>query len=141
MPCANTDARAREDTAAGGGGVDPIAAILQRRPSIPDGGDDLGLEAKEAGSMVARRRREGERRDRKTRKSTGKNDAAKRGQTDDEERNKKGLILWPWQASYLACWSEKIPPCLFRSSHRILLDCEAFFRLILDVKCLCADLY
>ena len=73
MPCAKTDVRPREDTAAGGGGVDPIAKILWRRPSSPDAGDESGFEAKEAGSMVARRRQEGERRERKTGKSTDKN--------------------------------------------------------------------
>ena len=88
MPCANTDARLREDPAAGGGGVDPIAAVLRRRPSSPDGRDESGFEVKEAGSMVARRRQEGERRERNTRKSTGKNGAAKRGQTRYKEKTK-----------------------------------------------------
>ena len=59
MPCAKTDARLREDTAAGGGGVDLIAARLRWRPSSPDAVDNSGFEAKEAGSMVARRRWEG----------------------------------------------------------------------------------
>ena len=47
--------------------ANPIAAILRQRPSRPDGGDELDFEAKEAGSMVARQRKEGERRKQKTR--------------------------------------------------------------------------
>ena len=90
MPCAKTDARLREDYAAGCGGVDLIAEILQRRPSSSDTGDKLGFESKEAGIMVVRRQREGERREQKTRKSTDKNYAAKRGHTADEE--KKGRL-------------------------------------------------
>ena len=46
----------------------------------------MGFEAKEAGSMVVRRRREGERRERKTRKSDDKNGAAMRGKTVNEEK-------------------------------------------------------
>ena len=79
MPCAKTDARLRGDPAAGGSRVDPIAAILQRIPSNPDGGDESGFGAKEADSIVARRRRKGERRERKTRNFTDKNGAAKQG--------------------------------------------------------------
>ena len=79
MPCAKTDTHPREYPAVGGGGVDPIAVILWRRPSNPDGGDESGLEANEVGRMVKRRRREVERRERKTRKLTDKNNAAKRG--------------------------------------------------------------
>ena len=86
IPCAKTDARLREDPAAGGGGVEPISARLWRRPSSPDAGEELGFKSKEAGSMVAGRRREGERRELKTRNSTDKNGAAKRGQTADEEK-------------------------------------------------------
>ena len=63
--------------AAGGRGVDPIAVILRRRPSSPNGGDESGFEAKEAGSMVARRKQESEMRERKTRNRTEKNGAAK----------------------------------------------------------------
>ena len=59
MPCANMDARLREDSSAGGGGVDPIAVRLWQIPSSPDAGGELGFEAKGAGSMVARLRREG----------------------------------------------------------------------------------
>ena len=62
MPCAKEDARPREDPTDGGGRVDPIAARLQRIPSSPDTGDESGLEANDAGSMVARRRQEGGRR-------------------------------------------------------------------------------
>ena len=104
MPCNKTDVRLREDPSAVGGGVDPIAVILRKRPSIPSRRDELGFEAKEAGSIVARRRQEGERWDRKTRKPTDKNSAVKQGQTADEEE-KKGVISWPRQASYLARWS------------------------------------
>ena len=93
MPCANPDASPREAPAAAGGGVNPIAIILRQRPSIPNGGDESEFEAKEAGSMVARRRREGERRERKTRKSTGNNGAAVRGQTADEEGEKVGDFM------------------------------------------------
>ena len=84
MPRNKTDVRLREDPSAGGGGVDPIAPILWKRPSIPSRRDELGFEAKEAGSIVARRRQEGERWDWKTRKPTDKNGAAKRGQTADK---------------------------------------------------------
>ena len=59
MPCANMDAPLREDSAAGGGGVEPIAVRLRRRPSRPDAGGEPGFEAKDAGSMVARLRQEG----------------------------------------------------------------------------------
>ena len=94
IPCVKTYARPREDPAAGGGGVDPIAAILWRRASSPGAGEKLGFEAKEAGIMVARRRqegkiREGERPERKTRKPTDKNGAAKRGQTAEEDKKQK----------------------------------------------------
>ena len=130
MPCAKKDTRLREDPVEGGGTVDPISAILRRRPSSPYAGDESGLEAKKAGIMVARQRREGKMRERKTRKSTAKNGAAKRGQTVDEEE-KNGMISWPRQASYLACWSNKIPPCLSRSSRGFFLNCEAFSILIL----------
>ena len=70
----------------------------------------------------------------KKRESTDNNGAAKQGQTADEEGKEKGVISWPRQASYLSRWYEKIPPCLSRPSRRVLLDCEAFSRLILDVK-------
>ena len=99
MPCANKDTRPMDYPAAGGRGVDPIAVILRRRPSSPNGGDESGFEAKEAGSMVARRQREGERREQATRKPTEKNGAAKQGQAADEEKIKKGMISWPRQAS------------------------------------------
>ena len=59
MPCAKTDVRLSEDPAAGGSGVDPIAAILRQRPSSPDIRGELGFKAKEEGSMAERRRREG----------------------------------------------------------------------------------
>ena len=59
MPCAKMDAPLREDSAAGGGGVKPIAVRLRRRPPRPDAGGELGFEAKDAGSMVARLRQEG----------------------------------------------------------------------------------
>ena len=71
MPCAKADACPGEDLAVGGGGVAPIAARLRQRPSSPDARDDLGLEAKESGNMVAKQRREVLKR--KTRKSTDKN--------------------------------------------------------------------
>ena len=89
MPCAKTDARTREDPSKGGGGVNPVAVIFRRTPSIPDAGYESGFEAKEAGSMLARRQREGKRRERNTKKSTEKNSASKRGQTADDEKNKK----------------------------------------------------
>ena len=73
------DARPREDPTAGGGRVVPIAAIFQRRTSIPDDGYESGLEAKEEGNMVTRQQREGKRRKRETRNSTDKNGAAKQG--------------------------------------------------------------
>ena len=85
IPCDKTDARPREDPAAGGGRVDPIAAILWRRPSSPNRGDKSGFEAKEAGGIVERRQQEGERRERKKKKPTDKNRTAKQGQTADEE--------------------------------------------------------
>ena len=88
MPCAKTDVHPREYPTAGSSGVDPIAAILRKIPYIPNRGDESGFEAKETGSMVARRRRKAERRERKTRKLTDKNGAAKRGQTADEEKDK-----------------------------------------------------
>ena len=140
MPCAKTDARLREDTSAGGGGVNQITARLRRRPSSPNKGDTSGFEAKEAGSMVAGRRQEGERWERKIRKLTDKNGAAKQGQTANREKKQKGLIPWTRQALYLARWSYKIPPCLSRSLRGILIDCEAFCCLILNAKRLCADL-
>ena len=140
LPCSKTDALPREDPSAGGGKLDPIAAILRQRPSIPNRGNKSGFEANESGSMVERRQREGERRERKTRKSTDKNDTANRGQTAAEEKNKEGVISWPWQALYLACWSDKIPPCLSKSLHVVLLYCEAFSCLIFGVKRLCAAL-
>ena len=77
MTFAKADAHPREDPAAGGGGVDPISERFRRRPSSPDAGDELGFKAKVSGSMVLRRRQGGERRKRKTRKSTDKNGAAK----------------------------------------------------------------
>ena len=77
MPCANTDTHPRENPAAGGGGVDPIDARLRQRPSIPNVGDESGFKAKGEGSMVARRRQEGEIRERKTRQLTEENGAAK----------------------------------------------------------------
>ena len=57
MLCYKTDVHSREYPVAGVGGVDPVAARLWRRPSIPDAEDESGLEAKEAGSMMAKRRR------------------------------------------------------------------------------------
>ena len=86
MPCANTDALPREDPTFGGGRVAPIAAILWRRPSRPYAGDKLGLYANEAGNIVARQCRKGRRHERKTRKLTDKNGAAKQGQKADEEK-------------------------------------------------------
>ena len=46
MPCANTDACPREHPTAGGGRVNPIAARLRRRPSIPNTGDESGFKSK-----------------------------------------------------------------------------------------------
>ena len=89
MPCAKMVARLRKDPAAGGGGVDPIAAILQRRTSNPNAGEELGFEAKEAGSMVAMQRQEGERREQKPRNLIEKNGVAKQGQTADKEKKQK----------------------------------------------------
>ena len=68
MTCANTDARPKEYPAAGGGGVDQIAARLRQRPSRPNAGGKSVFEAKEAGSMVASQRQEGQIQERKTRK-------------------------------------------------------------------------
>ena len=79
--------------AAGGRGVDPIATILRQRPSSPNAEDESGFKAKEAGSMVARQQREGKRRERKIRKSTDKNGAAKRGQTAYEEEKQKSIYF------------------------------------------------
>ena len=59
MLCANMDACLREDSSAGGGGVDPIAVRLWQIPSSPDAGGESGFEAKDSGSMVARLRWEG----------------------------------------------------------------------------------
>ena len=59
MPCAKMDARLREDSTAGGGGVDPIAMRLWQIPSSSDAGGESGFEAKGAGSMLARLQREG----------------------------------------------------------------------------------
>ena len=59
MPCAKMDAPLREDSDAGGGGVEPIAVRLRRRPSRPDAGGESGFKAKDAGSMAARLRWEG----------------------------------------------------------------------------------
>ena len=59
MPFAKADVRLREDPAAGGGGVAPIAVRLWRRPSRPNAVDELGLEAKESGSMVEMQGQEG----------------------------------------------------------------------------------
>ena len=56
MPCVKTYTRPRENTNTGGVGVDLIAAILRQRPSRPDVGYELVFEAKESGSMVARRK-------------------------------------------------------------------------------------
>ena len=58
-PCAKMDARLREDSTAGGGGVDPIAVRLWQIPSSSDAGGELGFKANGAGSMLARLRREG----------------------------------------------------------------------------------
>ena len=58
-PCAKMDALLREDSSAGGGGVDRIAVRLWQIPSSPDAGGESGFKAKGAGSMVARLRREG----------------------------------------------------------------------------------
>ena len=104
MRCAKTDVRPSEDPAAGGGRVDLIAVILRWGPSIPNARDESGFEAKKAGIMVERRQREGERRKRKTRKSTDKNGVAKQGHTADED---KKISAWPQQSSYLACWSNR----------------------------------
>ena len=84
MPYANTDAPPREDHASGGGGVNPIAVIFWQRPSSLDAGDKSWFEAKEPGRMVVRQKQEGEMQDRKTRKLTDKNGAAKQGHTADE---------------------------------------------------------
>ena len=59
MLCYKTDVHSREYPVAGVGGVDPVAARLWRRPSRPDAGGELGFEAKDVGSMVARLRWEG----------------------------------------------------------------------------------
>ena len=45
MSCAKMDALPREDPAAGGNRVDPIAARLRRRLYTPDAGDESGFEA------------------------------------------------------------------------------------------------
>ena len=136
----NTDTLLREYPVAGSGRVDPIAAILRLRSSIPNKGDDLGFKSKETGRMVDRRRREGKRREWKKINLTDNNGASKRGQTADEEKNKKGVISWTLQASYIARWSDKIPLCISRSSRGVLLNCEASCRHILDFKCLFAAL-
>ena len=107
MSCAKADARPREDPATGGGGVTPIAPRFRQRPSRLNARDDSGIEAKEAGSMVARRRQEDGRRKQKTRKKTDKNGAVKQGQTAEEDKNKKILIMWPQQVLYLNQWSNR----------------------------------
>ena len=56
--------------------------------------------------MVAEQHWEVKIRERKKRKSTDKNGAAKQGQTADEEKKQKGVISWPRQASYLNRWSD-----------------------------------
>ena len=40
MPCSKMDAHLSEDSSAGGGGADPIAVRLRRRPSSPDDGGE-----------------------------------------------------------------------------------------------------
>ena len=87
MPCAKVDALPVEDPAPVGGRVAPISTRLRQRPSCPDTGYELGLDAKEAGSMMARRRREGGMWEQKTRKSTDKNGVFDQGHTVDEEKN------------------------------------------------------
>ena len=59
MPCAKMDAHLREDSTAGGGGVDPIAVRLWQIPSSSDAGGESGFKANGAGSMLARLRQEG----------------------------------------------------------------------------------
>ena len=92
MPWAKAYMRPREDTSAGGGGVAPIAARLRQRTYSPVSGEESGLEANESDNMVAKRRREGWRRKRKTINSTDNNGASKRGQTADKEKNKKSWL-------------------------------------------------
>ena len=128
MPCAKADARPMEYPSARGGGVNPIAAILRQRPSSPNSGDELGLEVKESGTIVARQQQEGGRRKQKTRNSTDNNGAAKRGQTADEDKNKQRLIAWPRQVSYLACWSNRNQICLSRLTQVII--CSIVMRLM-----------
>ena len=80
-----TGACPREYPTSCGGGFALIAAILQHIPSSPDAGDKSGLDAREAGKMVAMQRRKGRRRKWKTKKSSDKNGATKRGQKVNEE--------------------------------------------------------
>ena len=54
MSCDKADARPKEDHAAGGSWVEPIATILHQIPYIPNDTDESVFEAKEAGSMVVR---------------------------------------------------------------------------------------
>ena len=140
MHCAKADARPREDPAAGGGGVDPIAAKLRRRPSIPNAGGKSVFKAKEAGSMVARRRREGQRQERKTRKSTENNCAAMRGKTADKEEKKRYDSVAT--AGIVPCPLIRQKPTLSLqvSARRDLIDCDAF-NASLSTPNICAPLY
>ena len=133
MPCAKKDERPRDDPAAGGGGVDPISSRLRRRSSIPDVRYESGLKAKEAGSMVERRRREG-------RKFTGKYIAAKQVQTADEEKNKK--VDFMAVAVVIPHPLVQKKPTLFLQvyTRRDFLNCEAFNASLSNVKRLCAAL-
>ena len=48
------------------------------------------------------------------------------GRHRKRRKNKKEMISWPRQASYLSRWSYRNQPCLSRSARGVLLDCEAF---------------
>ena len=85
MPYAKADMCPREDPAAEGSRVGLISARLCQRKNSPDVRYESGLEAKEAGKMVAMQRRKGRRRKWKTKKSSDKNGATKRGQKVNEE--------------------------------------------------------
>ena len=140
MPCNKADARLREDPAAGGDRVNPIAARLRRRYSIPNAGHELGLEAKEERSMVERRQCEGGRRSRRQGSQLTRMSWSSKGRQRTRRNTKNidyvataGVVPRPLV-------KQKPTVSLQFNARRVLLDCEAFNASLSYVKQLCANL-
>ena len=140
MPFSKADTPPRGDLSAGGGGVALIAAWFWRRSSGPNARYYSGLDVKEAGNMMAKRRKEGWSRKRKMRNSTDNNGVSKRGQTADEEKNKKYYFVAASGVVSHPLFRQNPTVCLQIDARCGLLDCEAYTASISYVKFMFAAL-